>query len=45
VGEERKNWAPSALQQEDAEIASLEDRWRDRSLQAARLLVEKYGTS
>jgi hypothetical protein len=45
VGEERKNWAPSALQQEEAKIASFEEHWRDRSFQAAQLLVEKYGTS
>jgi len=45
VGEERKNWAPSALPQEDVKIQSFEERWRDRAFQAARLLVKKYGTS
>ena len=41
VGEERKNWAPSALRGEDAKIKSLEERWRERELQAARLLIKK----
>jgi hypothetical protein len=45
VGEERKNWAPSALRGEDAKIESLEERWRERALQAARLLIKRYGTS
>ena len=45
VGEERKNWSPSALQREDSKIGLLEDRWRDRSFQAAQLLVKKYRTS
>jgi Protein of unknown function (DUF2489) len=45
VGEERKNWAPSALRRESAEIESLEDRWREQALQAARFLIKEYGTS
>ena len=45
VGEGRKNWAPSALGREDAKIESLEQRWRQRALQAARVLINKYGAS
>ena len=45
VGEERKNWAPSALRGEDSKIESLEERWRERALEAARHLIKKYGTS
>lgn len=45
VGEERKNWATSALRREDAQIESFEERWRERALEAARLLIKKYGTS
>jgi hypothetical protein len=45
VGEERKNWSPSALQREDTKIELFEERWRDRALQAAQLLVKKYRTS
>ncbi len=42
IGAVRREWAPDALRQKEAEIHAIEDRWRDAAFTAARNLLEKY---
>jgi len=42
VGSVRTEWAADALQEKDAELRALEDRWRQRALTAAANLLKKY---
>ena len=42
VGDVRRHWAADALIRKDAEIIEAEDFFRERALEAARILVERY---
>lgn len=42
VGPVRENWAPHALAKEDEKIKAAEELWRERALEAAARLVERY---
>jgi hypothetical protein len=45
VGPERMQWAPHALERDDAKIRAIEEKWRDAALTAAQSLIEKYAWS
>jgi len=47
VGEERRNWAASALEREDAKIkiVAFEEQCREAALRSAKHLVDKYSPS
>ncbi len=42
VGDMRKLWAADALIRKDAQINEAEDFFRERALEAARILIERY---
>ncbi len=45
IGRERKHWAARALAREDKKIRAIEDKWRNKAMNAAGKLEAKYAWS